>query len=396
MARRASWLVARTWVSAGLVLLPMAGSMGCGALLPGAGGAQESSLETVDLTVTPVDNQGRFGICWSYGAVGLVESEAKKASGESFNLSEESVAFYFLAEMIWLTIQDSKGSFARFFELTSRGFNEGFFARIPHDKKKPGQRDALDLIEHYGLVPEASWSFKITSVEQRSNLMRALRTNAIRYLNGRDLDAVTIDDIIKNIMVGEGAFPSAPPTSISHGGKSMSAVAFVANILRFQPQNFVALEVGSEAELDPWILAVKRALSSGFTVPFGFPINVERIRGNTFGSDGVSLDDPAAFAADGGHLVLVTDFVNLGGREGAMPEAEVQAEVSRPSSDLDYLRFKNSWGVGAKTDADGRPVSMSPDGYYRLSRGYLVGAARAAEKGYLPLNAVVPKAALAP
>jgi hypothetical protein len=70
--------------------------------------------------------------------------------------------------------------------------------------------------------------------------------------------------------------------------------------------------------------------------------------------------------------------------------------VSRPSSDLDYLRFKNSWGVGAKTDADGRPVSMSPDGYYRLSRGYLVGAARAAEKGYLPLNAVVPKAALAP
>ena len=378
----------RRWAS-GILVLGMV--QGCGlpehsAQVPNGG---HSRLDTVDLPATPVDNQGRFGICWAYGTIGLIESNYKRLSGVDVNLSEEALAFYFLSEHIASIIRESV-SFAEFFQQTSRGFNEGYFARITEAKKAPGQLDAFDLVQRYGVVPESAWNYKITTGEQRSDLMGELRRKSIRYLSGRDLAAVTVQEVMDNIMVGEGVFPSRPPDTFVFQGAMATAVDFSQRILGFKPTDYVAVEVQSEADLDPWIGAVKRALASGYTVPFGFPINVQRIKDNSFGSDGVSLDDPIAFVADGGHLVLVTDFVNLGGREGRVSDAELAAELSRPSSDLDHLRFKNSWGLGAKTDGDGRLVSSSPDGYYSLSRGYLVGAARAAAKGFLPLNAVVP------
>lgn len=385
------------WAPARTVCLSLAVALAsCGRQSPhGKQESGRSTVTTVGLPVTPVDNQGRFGVCWAYGTVGLVESELKKSSGKTINLSEEALAFYFLSEHITKIIRDS-GSFVKFFEATSRGLNEGYFSRIAADKKQPGQLDAFDLIARYGLVPETSWNFKITSGAQRDELMRNLRRKAIQYLNGRDLRTVTVQEVMEFIMVGDGAFPSKPPDSFRYEGRRFSALQFVREVLKFEPANFVAIEARSEAELGPWISVVKRALAQGYTVPFGFPINVSRINGNAFGSDGVSLDDARAFAADGGHLVLLTDFVNAGGREGQVTPDELARELARPPSDLDYLRFKNSWGIGAKTDGEGRAISLSQDGYYSLTRGYLVGAARAAVKGYLPLNAVVPQSALLP
>jgi hypothetical protein len=342
-----------------------------------------------------VTSQGEFGICWSYGSVGLVESETKAKLGLDLNLSEEALAFYHLAELVALTIRDSK-TFPRFFSETSRGFNEGHFAKMVLEKKRPGQLDAFDLINKYGLVPESAWSFKVTTDDQRAGIMAAIRTNSIRYLNGVDLTQVSVRDVIDNIMIGDGAFPSEPPAEFAFEGSQVSSKDFVSKVLKFVPDDYVAIEVYSEKDLDLWITMVKRALAGGHTVPLGFPINVDRIDGSAFGAKGVSLDNSVAFASDGGHLVLVTDFVNLGGRIGAVSATELATELGRPAADLDFLRFKNSWGVGTKTDSDGKVISVSPDGYYSISRDYLVAAARGAEKGFLALNAVVPKTVLDP
>jgi hypothetical protein len=375
-----------------LVFMPLAVGA-CGAMsLSGTG---KSNLDTVDLPVTPVEDQGRFGICWAYGTIGLVESDYKRRTGKDVNLSEEAIAFYHLAEMIALQMHKSK-TFPQFFNDTSRGFNEGFFSRILPAKKQPGELDAFELITKYGLVPQTSWNFKINSPEARGELLRVIRQKSIRFLNGRDLEAVTVEEVIDQIMIGDGAFPSRPPTEFSFDGRTVSAVKFAAEDLAFTPEDFVAVEVASEADLPNWVAAVKKSLALGYAVPMGFPINIDRLSGGTFGATGISPDDPIAFARDGGHLVLVTDFVNISGREGLVSPQELEAELAKPLDQVDYLKFKNSWGLGAKTDAEGKPIGGSPDGYYRMNRDYLVGSARAAAKGFLALNAVVPRSVLTP
>jgi hypothetical protein len=375
-----------------LVFMPVAVGA-CGAMGPSVTG--NSNLDTVDLPVTPVEDQGRFGICWAYGTIGLVESDYKRRTGKEVNLSEEAIAFYRLAEMVTLQMHNSK-TFAQYFNDTSRGFNEGFFSRILPAKKQPGELDAFELITKYGLVPQTSWNFKINSPEARGELLRVIRQKSIRFLSGRDLETVTIDEVIDQIMVGDGAFPSRPPTEFDVDGRTMTAVNFAKSEIAFAADDFEAVEVASEAELPRWITAVKKSLALGYAVPMGFPINIDRLSGGTFGAPGVSPDDPIAFARDGGHLVLVTDFVNIGGREGLVSPEEILAEVAKPAEQVDYLKFKNSWGLGAKTDAEGKPIGGSPDGYYRINRDYLVGSARAAAKGFLALNAVVPRSVLTP
>lgn len=378
--------------------LPIVVTLGaCGAANPlGSGkGRDQSRLDTVDLPVTPVEDQGRFGICWAYGTIGLVESDYKRRTGKEVNLSEEAIAFYHLAEMITLQMHKSK-TFPQYFKDTSRGFNEGFFSRILPAKKQPGDLDAFDLINKYGLVPESAWNFKVKSPEARGELLRVIRQNSIRFLSGRDLEAVTVEDVMDQIMVGDGAFPSRPIPEFVFEGRTVTAQSFAKDEIAFASDDFVAVEVAGEADLPQWITAVKKSLALGYAVPMGFPINIDRLSGGTFGASGISPDDSIAFARDGGHLVLVTDFVNLGGIEGVVSPEEILKEVAKPAEQIDYLKFKNSWGLGAKTDADGKPIGGSPDGYYRMSRDYLVGSARAASKGFLALNAVVPQSVLAP
>jgi hypothetical protein len=375
-----------------LAFMPLAVGA-CGAITQSGKG--QSSLDTVDLPVTPVEDQGRFGICWAYGTIGLVESDYKRRTGKEVNLSEEAIAFYRLAEMVTLQMHKSK-TFPQYFNDTSRGFNEGFFSRILPAKKQPGELDAFELVTKYGLVPQTSWNFKINSPEARTELLAVIRQKSIRFLSGRDLEAVTVEEVIDQIMIGDGAFPSRPPTEFDVDGRTLTAVNFAKSEIAFAADDFEAVEVASEAELPRWITAVKKSLALGYAVPMGFPINIDRLDGGTFGAPGVSPDDPIAFARDGGHLVLVTDFVNIGGREGLVSPEEVLAEVAKPAEQVEYLKFKNSWGLGAKTDAEGKPIGGSPDGYYRMNRDYLVGSARAAAKGFLALNAVVPRSVLTP
>jgi hypothetical protein len=203
---------------------------------------------------------------------------------------------------------------------------------------------------------------------------------------------LTVDDVIDRVMTGEGGFPSAPPRSLSWEGQEVSAQSFAQDLLEFRPSEFVAVDAHSEAQLGSWIQLIKSSLAAGYAVPLGFPINVLRVEGGeTFGADGVSPDDSLSFAQDGGHLVLATDFINEGGQRGFLPSDLLQAELEKAPTELEAFVFKNSWGVGSKEDETGQTIGYSPDGYYRITRDYLVGAARAATKGYIAPTAVVPR-----
>lgn len=377
--------------SAGLLLGLSLAVSGCGKEQLPTQKVDTSQLKSVDLPITPVEDQGKFGICWAYGTTALVESLYKAKTGQEINLSEEAIAFYHLAEMLLDILKDS-GSVANFLDHTRFGLNEGYFARLSAEMRRIHDYDAFDLIEKYGLVPESEWSFKVSDSSERNRLLSTLKQKLILLGGQKKIDEITIEDVLEQVMTGDGAFPSSPPRVIQFSGRSMSAQEFATDVLDFRPDDFIAIDANSEAQLPNWIQIVKNALAQGYAVPLGFPINVLRLEGGeTFGARGVSPDDPLSFAIDGGHLVLVTDFINRGGQPGALPLEQLEQELLRPAEDLESFIFKNSWGIGVKSDDTGKPIGNSSDGFYRITRDYLVGAARAATKGFIPPTAVVPK-----
>jgi aminopeptidase C len=41
----------------------------------------KSSVDSVEIPQTPVENQDRVGFCWAYAAIGLIESDLKLRTG---------------------------------------------------------------------------------------------------------------------------------------------------------------------------------------------------------------------------------------------------------------------------------------------------------------------------
>ncbi len=91
------------------------------------------------------------------------------------------------------------------------------------------------------------------------------------------------------------------------------------------------------------VAAAKRALVPGISVPLSY------LADSAFVSNGVYR----AYAVPDkhtGHAVLVTAFVNNAGRECVIPEADLRAELAKGYDSLAYLKFKNSWGLSARTN----------------------------------------------
>ena len=351
--------------------------------------SQEGSVSSVNIPVTSVQSQGRFGICWAYGTIGLVEAHAKRLAHTDVNLSEEALAFYHMAEYLTEVVHTTHG--IELLDFLTRGLNEGFYARIPESRRKKGELDALDLIKKYGVVPESVWNVKFEKQEDRTWLFSNIRSRTLKYMSYHDSQSVTVQSVIDNILVGPGAFPSQPPVRFDYAGQNYDAVAFATQALKFDPDGYSAVETNEEVNLDRVIASIKRSLVRGEAVPFAFPINIKRLHEDTFsGADAQDLNNPSQYNVDGGHLVLVTDFVNVGGAQGALSAPVIRSELLKPASALDFLVFKNSWGVGGKTSATGAPIAFSKDGFYKMNLSYLRGAAHASAGQQTTLIAVVP------
>jgi hypothetical protein len=363
-----------------------------------------SSVQSVDLPQTEVRDQGRFGVCWSYGTMGLVES-VSKTHGVTVDLSEEAIVFYHMAEGIRQMMQTM--TMIDLMSALSRGnLPEGWNARtVPEDELQvpPGvqkQHDALTLLSIYGAVPESAWSFKVTSEAEKNTLKKAITKNIYAYMNsgGRSIQLITLDEVMDQILVGEGAYPSRPPTQLTWQGVEMSSTTFLKDVLKFRSDQFDSFVVREESQFERFVMTMKEALVSGYAVPLAFPINIDRVKEDLFkGSDITDANDWVSFARDGGHLVLVTDFVNQGGFRGRMEQNRVWQELLAPASLLQEIIFKNSWGIGAKTNEAGLPIGGSNDGYYRMDAAYLKGAMRVSKltgSRYNTVQAVMPKAIL--
>ena len=367
-------------------------------------GNQASKLTTEELPKTEVKSQVRFGICWSYGTIALVESVAL-SKGQVVDLSEEQIVFYHMAETL-LQMFQTLTTPDLIFAMARGNIPEGWNARIQPEDEIPmpagvqRTHDALELLELYGAVPEDQWSFKVPDAEAKKLLVQAIQANVSALLKqGEQLSKLSLKDVMEKILVGKGAFPSVPPLTFTWQGKETSSVDFLKKQLQFQPTEFDSLVVRKSDEYEGFVMALKEALVMGMTIPLAFPINIDRLKGDLFTGSDISDDKNwYAFGGDGGHLVLVTDFLNVGGKRGATNSATALKESLAPASQLQEIVFKNSWGIGAKTNETGESIGFSADGFYRMDVSYLKGAMRVSEltqSRWNTVQAVLPKAVLA-
>lgn len=352
------------------------------ALSAAACGKRQSSsgIDSVSIAQTPVENQKKAGFCWAYATIGLVESDVKMRTQKELKLSEEAIAFYRMAEGLYQQTQTLSG--AQLETSIREGSLEGWYVKI-NSQNFP---DGLGLVAKYGVVPESVWNRKFTITGEVKQLSSVVKAEMLKLIDSKNPKQITLEEIIQSALLAPGAWATEPPKSFTIEGKVYTPHSYLKEI-GFDPAAFRSVSANSHAEVDKVIAAAKRALVRGVSVPLGFPINLARLTSARFSGKGVDLNTRANFLNEGGHAVLITDFVNKNSKAGALPTSELILELKRPSADLSHFIFKNSWGANAQANESGSTLSGTSSGYYEIDREYILGSSIVGGS----LNVVVPK-----
>jgi hypothetical protein len=339
-----------------------------------------SKTDSVDIAQTPIKNQFAMGFCWSYATIALIESNHKVRTGSEIDLSEEALGYVRMR----LELSDVARKYragAMPMDEISKWLDgkslEGWFVRSPDSS--PTQ-DAMELIDAYGLVPEQAWATKFHTRDEILVLKRAI-SDAFKdfIVSSAPISNANLDAV----MTADGAFHATPPKAFMFDGKKYTPQAFAREYLKFRSQDYVVLLAKSAADSRTLITATKKAMAAGFSIPVSFGVSMANLKSGFFSAKDFEIKvldtNPELLSeilsVNGGHAVVATDFVNKDGREGALPQDELQREVAKPAEDLAYLKLKNSWGADSSTTENGDDVRSSSDGYYRMDYAYIKAVA---------------------
>lgn len=347
------------------------------------GKPEKATPDSLAIAQTAVENQLRVGFCWAYASLGLVESDTKMRTGKVLDLSEEALGFYRMAEGLYQLTKAGLPRATLKQRIDSESL-EGWYL-----KSNFGALDAFALIEKYGLVPESVWNVKFETAAETRGVTEAIKAAMKALVDSKE--DIGIEDIISQVLLAPGAWPSRPPTEFAIEGTRYTSHGYLRTT-GFKPGAYRSVVVSQPSDVEALIAATKRSLVRGVSVALAYPINFDRLKGDTFSGKNVDLNNAKNFHREGYHAVLINDFVNKGGKPGAIALADLVKEFLRPTKYLDYFVFKNSWGANATTNEAGRLVSGSSSGYYKIDREYLVGASNMTldKRYYGPVSVVVP------
>jgi hypothetical protein len=370
----------------------------------------------VSIPQSPVKDKKFIGFCWAYATTDFLESEFIKANqGRSLDLSEEALGFFRIAEQLHEMVREAASAEAVVAEVSCERL-QGLTVLA---REGSSSRGGLDLAEVYGVIPEDVYSVKFVTDQDRTETFLGMKERLAALVSEKPLGAITIDDIMDKVIVRpEGSatrpsrYRSRPPERFEHAGRTFtSAKDFYASYVRGAGTPLVRVPLTKRTDYPKFAWLVKHALAMHVSVPFGFGVDRNHLfdgdgyvtftgkkshgMADAYGPKADPLKGPECSPkimseyAQGAHAVLITDFVNEGGSEGALPDiAAVEREVSRPANELAYVLVKNNWGVdtaGAEGETSWLP---SPDGYYRVDREYVQNSLAAD----VAMNIVVPKA----
>lgn len=325
----------------------------------------DSTPNTVEIPVTKVKDQRRVGFCWSYAVVALAESQYLLRTDKVVNVSEEALGFFRMAEHLHSISRTYQGRDLE--SVVDSEILDGYWAI----NGSSDYLDAMRLVKKYGLVPDAVWSYKFggPSDVNGDQKIAAIRKAMKALSKGRAAGVTSMDEIMAKVLVASGGFPSKPPASFAWEGSTVTAKDWASRVLGFDPDSYGLLTGVGADDFDRMTAALKRSLARGVPAIMSFDVYDALVDLGDLRGDGVPLSDDR-FTANGRHMVLVTDFVNAGGRPGGMTKAQIEAEVARPSKELDFLVFKNSYGYTTWSSSSRRMVEP---GMYTMDKGYVLG-----------------------
>lgn len=331
-----------------------------------------STLKTVDVPQTQVKGQNYVGFCWSYGTMGFLETLMLKKTGQALDLSEEALGFYRMAEELVALSRNNEAADLETEELVQKKVFESLegWTLMFNPTYNPGfrARGSLQLVKDYGVVPESVWSYKFLTDKQSKEFSKAVFSGFAALMKAQGRNNVT-RDMVFGLLASPGAYGSRPPSEFNYvfpngENRKILATDFASQVIGFSPDDYTYMIPDKQIDFNKIITAVKLTLSRGINVPLSYSI-YKGSQNNWDASYSAKNLDPANLTGEGGHLVLITDFVNLNGRPGAVSNANLQAEMNKPSTDLDYLVIKNSWNTHVQS-----PLLRLP-GYFTMDQSYL-------------------------
>ena len=347
-----------------------------------------SKIQTVDIGQTPVKSQGQVGFCWSYATIGLLESLMKKKTGVSVDLSEEALGYYRMAEELYALSSKFEATELSTSAQVAGVVFEGLqgwdlsFNPVYHPDL-PRVRNSMQLIEAYGTVPESVWTYKFTTGAQEEQVFESIFADFSALMLKRGRGQVT-RDMVFDLLAKPQAFGSRPPTEFTYlapNGHSrlISAVNFASDIIGFSKDDYTNLIPDTQIGYPQLVQALKLTLARGINVPFSYTIFKDQF--DSWDASYQVLDPNAALVPAGGHAVIVTDFVNNGGRPGLVSPDVLAQELAKSSDDLQFVVIKNSWGTGLQSPL--LPLA----GYHTIHQSYL----RALTKTRTDISIIVPR-----
>lgn len=357
----------------------------------------DSQVASEEIPQTGVEDQGWVGFCWAYTTMAFLESEYKIRTGRDLNLSEEALGFHRMAEeLFWMAHNEPKDKLKpELLNESSFEWAEGWhFMWAPDygpqvDNPNRQLPHALDLIEKYGVVPESAFRVKFSNGRHYGYLKNSVfKAFAKLVEKTADPKTITLADLHK-ILSSPAAFGAVPPSEfdVQLGDETvhMTSTDSLSKEIHFEQSAWQGVTIRTRARFERGLQAIKAALRSGHSVPFGFPVVGEAFKSDPPGFFARAKDE-SSFKSVGGHAVLITDFVNHGSRPGTLPQAERDREHARPVSDLNYIVFKNSWG---EFEPRSRMGKLLPLGMMAMDREYLwASVTQLSEEG---LDLLLPK-----
>jgi hypothetical protein len=360
------------------------------AILTGCGASHrqaQNKIKTVDVPQTPIKSQGRVGFCWAYATVGLLENLMLKKTGVPVDLSEESLGFYRMAEELYalsnVKSADELGTAEQVGQAVFEGLEGWDLTFNPYYNPHLPVRNSLQLIDAYGIVPESAWAFKFGTDAQIKNLMDAVYAGFAEVMKANGQGHVT-RDMVMNVLAAPHAFGSRPPVEFQYvtplgAINTVKATGFAKDVIGFSVDDYTYMIHDDQIDYDKMVKAIKLTLARGIDVPLSYTIFADSF--NNWDAS-YRFDNPqGSHEIDGGHAVLITDFVNRGGRPGQVSSAELAAEMAKGSDALDYLVIKNSWGTKYQS-----PLLRLP-GYHTVFQSYV----REIAKTPTDMTIVVPR-----
>ena len=370
-----------------------------------------SKTESVDTPVVSDNLITETGFRWAYGTTDFLQTEHKKDSGEQVNLSEEALGFYRMSENL-----------AHIFKANTDPVDAidavsclDFYGLQAQNIGSINSLNGYELAEKYGVVTEEAYPVKFIHMSQQTETFQGILERVKQMLSLKKPAQVSINDIQQRILLKpdaskstRSAFISAPPTTFEYQEKKWSAKAFFASHMTDAAKPYQLIEFSTSAEYEKMISLIKKTLAGGYSVPFDLGVDRRLLAdasspsmftGKKFAlsipaeKKKVKSSDTCKPAGDGFpqayHSSLIVDFVNKGSKEGSFEnENQLQREVVKDGSELEYIKIKNQWGID---ELAGDKWPVPPDGSIRVDQEYLL----ASLKNGVTLRIVVPKSVVA-